>query len=48
MVSTRSVRQRAEGLAMSGLLSGLAAVGKVLLLWTPWRTGADGFPAPAA
>jgi hypothetical protein len=21
------------------------AVGKVLLLWTPWRTGADGFPA---
>jgi hypothetical protein len=24
------------------------AVGKVLLLWTPWRTGADGFPAPAA
>lgn len=30
MVSTRSVRQRAEGLAMSGLLSGLAAVGKVL------------------
>jgi hypothetical protein len=24
------------------------AVGKVLLLWTPWRTGADGFPASAA
>jgi hypothetical protein len=24
------------------------AVGRVLLLWTPWRTGADGFPAPAA
>ena len=24
------------------------AVGKVVLLWTPWRTGADGFPAPAA
>jgi hypothetical protein len=24
------------------------AVGKVLLLWTPWRTGADGFPANAS
>jgi len=24
------------------------AVGKVLLLWTPWRVGADGFPASAA
>jgi hypothetical protein len=24
------------------------AVGKVLLLWTPWRTGTDGFPASAA
>jgi hypothetical protein len=24
------------------------AVGKVLLLWTPWRIGADGFPASAA
>jgi DNA helicase HerA-like ATPase len=24
------------------------AVGKVMLLWTPWRTGADGFPASAA
>ena len=24
------------------------AVGKVQLLWTPWRTGADGFPAPAS
>jgi hypothetical protein len=24
------------------------AVGKVLLLWTPWRTGADGFPAQAS
>jgi hypothetical protein len=23
------------------------AVGRVLLLWTPWRTGADGFPQPA-
>jgi hypothetical protein len=23
------------------------AIGKVLLLWTPWRTGADGFPTPA-
>jgi hypothetical protein len=23
------------------------AVGKVLLLWTPWRTGADGFPGEA-
>jgi hypothetical protein len=23
------------------------AIGKVLLLWTPWRTGADGFPAQA-
>jgi len=23
-------------------------VGKVVLLWQPWRTGADGFPAPAA
>ena len=23
------------------------AIGRVLLLWTPWRTGADGFPAPA-
>lgn len=23
------------------------AVGKVLLLWTPWRNGADGFPARA-
>ena len=23
------------------------AVGKVLLLWTPWRAGADGFPAQA-
>jgi hypothetical protein len=24
------------------------AVGKIMLLWTPWRTGADGFPTPAA
>ena len=24
------------------------AVGKVLLLWTPWRIGSDGFPASAA
>jgi hypothetical protein len=24
------------------------AIGKVLLLWTPWRTGADGFPAEAS
>ncbi len=24
------------------------AVGKVVLLWTPWRVGADGFPASAA
>jgi hypothetical protein len=24
------------------------AVGKVLLLWTPWRSGADGFPVSAA
>jgi hypothetical protein len=24
------------------------AVGKVMLLWTPWRTGPDGFPAVAA
>ena len=24
------------------------SVGKVVLLWQPWRTGADGFPAPAA
>jgi hypothetical protein len=24
------------------------AVGKVLLLWTPWRIGADGFPANAS
>jgi hypothetical protein len=24
------------------------AVGKILLLWTPWRTGADGFPAQAS
>ncbi|HXC59392.1 MAG TPA: hypothetical protein VN645_08745 [Steroidobacteraceae bacterium] len=24
------------------------AVGKVLLLWTPWRTGADGFPVQAS
>ncbi len=24
------------------------AVGKVLLLWTPWRVGSDGFPACAA
>jgi hypothetical protein len=24
------------------------AVGKVLLLWTPWRTGADGFPLSAS
>jgi hypothetical protein len=24
------------------------AVGKVLLLWTPWRTGVDGFPVSAA
>ena len=23
------------------------AVGEVALVWTPWRTGADGFPAPA-
>jgi hypothetical protein len=23
------------------------AIGRVLLLWTPWRTGADGFPSPA-
>jgi hypothetical protein len=23
-------------------------IGKVVLLWQPWRTGADGFPAPAA
>jgi len=23
------------------------AVGEVALLWTPWRTGTDGFPAPA-
>jgi hypothetical protein len=24
------------------------AIGKILLLWTPWRNGADGFPASAA
>ena len=24
------------------------AIGRVLLLWTPWRTGADGFPSPAS
>ena len=24
------------------------AVGKVMLLWTPWRTGSDGFPVSAA
>jgi hypothetical protein len=24
------------------------AIGRMLLLWTPWRTGADGFPAPAS
>jgi hypothetical protein len=24
------------------------AVGKVLLLWTPWRPGADGMPANAS
>jgi hypothetical protein len=24
------------------------AIGRVLLLWTPWRTGADGFPTPAS
>ena len=23
------------------------AIGRILLLWTPWRTGADGFPAQA-
>jgi hypothetical protein len=23
------------------------AIGEVALVWTPWRTGADGFPAPA-
>src|SRR5205085_79715 len=23
------------------------AVGEVALVWAPWRTGADGFPAPA-
>ena len=23
------------------------AVGEVALVWTPWRKGADGFPAPA-
>jgi hypothetical protein len=23
------------------------AVGEVAVLWAPWRTGADGFPAPA-
>jgi hypothetical protein len=23
------------------------AIGRVLLLWMPWRTGADGFPSPA-
>jgi hypothetical protein len=23
------------------------AIGKIMLLWTPWRTGADGFPARA-
>jgi len=24
------------------------AIGRLLLLWTPWRTGADGFPAQAS
>jgi hypothetical protein len=24
------------------------AVGKVLLLWMPWRTGVDGFPVSAS
>ena len=23
------------------------AVGEVAVVWAPWRTGADGFPAPA-
>jgi hypothetical protein len=23
------------------------AIGEVALVWTPWRKGADGFPAPA-
>ncbi len=23
------------------------AVGEVAIVWAPWRTGADGFPAPA-
>jgi hypothetical protein len=23
------------------------AIGEVALVWAPWRTGADGFPAPA-
>ncbi len=23
------------------------AVGEIALVWAPWRTGADGFPAPA-
>jgi chromosome segregation ATPase len=23
------------------------AIGEVALAWVPWRTGADGFPAPA-
>ena len=23
------------------------AIGEVALVWTPWRTGADGFPVPA-
>jgi hypothetical protein len=23
------------------------AIGEVALVWTPWRRGADGFPAPA-
>jgi hypothetical protein len=23
------------------------AVGEIALVWTPWRNGADGFPAPA-
>jgi hypothetical protein len=23
------------------------AIGAVALVWTPWRKGADGFPAPA-
>ncbi|MEJ0099129.1 MAG: ATP-binding protein [Pseudomonadota bacterium] len=51
-IAALDTRLDAQNIALRALAiaprKGDIAVGKVLLLWTPWRVGADGFPVSVA